>query len=165
MSDGRRMLSLREEPDFSVLSDAAARVRADPEFTASLNASRRMNRRRAPRRDVDGPVYLGVVPANCERLRLTRIPVSVFKPHDAGWALDLSTQGLAMLSDKPLEIGQRRWLRLDALAARPTILPGRVVGCTPFDEGIYHVRLSFLLHDPSLPQRLGFVDDPFFAVA
>ncbi len=148
------MLLLRHPPDFAALAAHADAARTDPQFRPPGP----LDRRKTPRRAVHAAIYLGVVPAACEHLRLNRIPVSVFKPLDAGWAIDLSTQGVALLTAKPLEVGQRHWLRLDHIAHRPTIVPARVVGCVPFDQGVFHARFAFLLDDASVTQRLGFVE-------
>lgn len=143
---------MHNPPDFAALAAHADGARTDPQFSQH----RPLDRRRVPRRAVHAAVYLGVVPANCERLRLNRIPVSVFKPLDAGWAIDLSTQGVAVLVPRAIEVGERHWVRLDHVANRPTILPARVVGCAPYDDGVFHIRLGFTLHDESLASRLGF---------
>ncbi len=149
------MLTLRQPPDFTALAAHADSVRGIPNWRAPL----RRDRRNDPRRHVHAPVYLGVVPPRCERAPLSRVPVSVFKPLDAGWAVDLSVAGLAMLSERPIEIGQRHWLRLDHVALRPTIVPARVLGCSPVDAGVYHARFAYTLFDDSLPHRLGFAAD------
>ncbi len=172
------MLAMRFPPDFSRLAALARVIPGDRPWVPrlarrELQAAIAFDRRRTPRRAVDAPVYLGAIPPMCEKLRLSRIPVSVFKPLDAGWATDLSTQGISLLCEKPVEVGGRHWVRLDHVAVRPTILPGRVVSCDPTapDGSVastpeaYRVRVAFLLQDPSVPARLGFVDDPMHAVA
>ena len=146
------MLMLRQPPDFTALAAYADTIPHTPSMWAPL----RRNRRNDPRRSVSAAVYLGVVPARCNRSKLPRIPVSVFKPLDAGWAIDLSVAGISMLAPKPVEVGQRHWLRLDHVALRPTIVPARVLECAPLDEGVFHVRFAFTLYDDSLPGRLGF---------
>ncbi|MEM7577323.1 MAG: hypothetical protein AAF328_07580 [Planctomycetota bacterium] len=174
---------MRFPPDFSKLARLARTVPGDrpwvPRLTRrnpELRKTVPFERRRLPRRSVDAPVYFGVIPPLCEKLRLSRIPVSVFKPLNGGWATDLSTQGLSLLCDKPVEVGGRHWLRLDHVATRPTILPGRIMSCEPVrhdadetDEttstDAFRVRVAFLMSDPTIPERLGFVDDAITAVA
>ncbi|MEM1446519.1 MAG: hypothetical protein AAGF84_10710 [Planctomycetota bacterium] len=174
------MLAMRFPPDFSKLARLARTVPGDRPWVprmgrrnSELASNVAYERRRLPRRSVDAPVYLGVIPPLCEKLRLSRIPVSVFKPLDGGWATDLSTQGLSLLCEKPVEVGGRHWLRLDHVATRPTIIPGRIMSCEPVQredgeptpsEG-FRVRIAFLINDASIPYRLGFVDDPVTAVA
>ncbi|MEM1098279.1 MAG: hypothetical protein AAGH92_05765 [Planctomycetota bacterium] len=180
------MLAMRNPPDFSELAKLARGVPSDRPWVPRLGrrnpeiaSNIAYERRRLPRRGVDAPVYLGVIPPLCEKLRLSRIPVSVFKPLDGGWATDLSTQGVSLLFEKPVEVGGRHWLRLDHVASRPTILPGRILSCEPVaPEGndpeaegssspaeAFRVRIAFLLNDPTISERLGFVDDPMHAVA
>lgn len=151
------MVSLRESPDFSLLSAHASQLDDDVLALPSIRSLN--NRRGAPRRTVNAPVYLGVVPRGCDRLPLNRLPVTVFKPLDAGWAVDLSTAGLAMLTDHPIEVGQRWWCRLDHVAARPTILPCRINACDPLETDVYRIRLRFLIEDPALEARLGFAPE------
>lgn len=151
------MLSLRCPPDFRQLQAAADRL--DDNEASSLAP----NRRRDPRRAVGGPLCVGVVPGPCERLTLGRIPVSVFKPTWAGWAVDLSLSGVAMLADRRVAQAERWWLRLDSFATRPTILPAFVAGCRPVelqtdDEAavapIFRIRFKFQVSQQSLLERL-----------
>ena len=153
-ADAPFMLSLRQPPDFAALAAQAEQVDAERMDLPPIRAF--TNRRSAPRRAVHAPVYLGVVPRGCDRYPLSKLPVTVFKPLDAGWAMNLSTSGLAMLTDHAVEVGQRRWCRLDHVAIRPTILPARITSCDPLEDKLFRVRLTFMIEDASLEERLGF---------
>ena len=150
------MLSLPDPPDFAVLA-AAARARGS-DLDDPLQSG--LDRRQMPRRDVAAAVYLGVVPATCERVRLSRVPVTVFKPALGAWAFNLSPSGVAVLTAEPVEVRLRQWVRLDHVADRPTILPGRVEACDELDtseDGLYLLRLRFLMEDADISRRLGFL--------
>jgi hypothetical protein len=147
------MVSLLQPPDFARLA-AAARELENPTVAPPLRC---MDRRRTPRRDVGAPVYLGIVPKHCEHLRLSRIPATVFKPVSGAWAINLSVAGLAVLSETPLELRSRHWLRLDHLAIRPTLLPACVEASEPVADHLHLVRLRFLVEDADTAHRLGFL--------
>ncbi len=151
------MLSLRSPPDFRSLEAAADRL------TDNAASSLAPNRRRDPRRPVQGAVFAGLIPGPCERLTLGRIPVSVFKPVWGAWAVDLSATGIALVCNRRSAQAERWWLRLDDFATRPTILPAFVAGCRPLDtadqdpasgETLFRVRFKFQIASPELVQRL-----------
>ena len=150
------MLSLRCPPDFQLLEAVAGRL------TDNDASSLAPNRREDPRRSVRGPVHAGVIPGACERLTLGRIPVSVFKPVWGAWAVDLAVSGMAVVADRRLPQAERWWLRLDAFANRPTMLPAFVAGCRPLDpeesgiEGVplFRVRFKFQVQSDDLFERL-----------
>ena len=159
------MLSLPDPPDFAALAAAARLWDASQEDPLATG----LDRRQMPRREVSAAVYLGVVPASCERLRLSRVPVTVFKPLSGAWAVNLAPAGVAVLAAEPLELRKRRWVRLDHVAARPTILPGRVEACEPLEDELglltYLIRLRFLVEDGDTSRRLGFLPRPQTAAA
>ena len=150
------MLSLRCPPDFRLLEAASERL---PDRDGS---SLPPNRRQDPRRPIFGPVEAGIIPGVCERLTLGRIPVSVFKPVWAGWGVDLAASGLGLVSDRRAPQAERWWLRLDAFATRPTILPAFVAGCRPLSEEeagpgagpLFRVRFKFQVNHKNLARRL-----------
>ena len=152
----RWMLSLPNPPDFADL--AAAGRELDEQGQDPLRLG--LDRRAMPRRSVAGAVFTGVVPRSCERVRLSRVPVTVFKPLRGGWAVNLAPSGVAFLMEQPLELRSRRWVRLDHLATRPTLLPGRVDACEPFEWGartLSLIRLRFLVENADTADRLGFL--------
>lgn len=149
-------MSLPNPPDFADLAAAARELGEDDQDPLRLG----LDRRSMPRRSVAGAVYIGVVPRSCERLRLSRVPVTVFKPLLGGWAINLAPAGVAFLMEQPLDLRSRHWIRLDHLASRPTLLPGRVDACEPLRHGgrsLSLIRLRFLVENSDTADRLGFL--------
>ena len=150
------MLSLRCPPDYRLLEAAADRL------TDADGSSLPPNRRQDPRRPIRGAVEAGIIPGDCERLTLGRIPVSVFKPVWAGWGVDLAVSGVGLVADRRVPQAQRWWLRLDAFTTRPTILPAFVAGCRPLaaeEAGpdaspLFRVRFKFQVQHKNLARRL-----------
>ena len=90
--------------------------------------------RTEPHFPVHGPVTFGLTENGAEEPRAV----------GAGWALDLSGHGMALLSTTPVPQGSRLLVDLTALGADSLALPLKVVYCQQLLPGVFRIGGPFV---------------------
>ena len=66
-----------------------------------------------------------------------------FWPTVAGWGVDVSAEGLGLLTDKPVAEGAYLYADLSALGEAPCVVPIKVLSCRPLVGATHRVSAAF----------------------